>query len=432
MTSALRSGVRAPQPAHPARTHAVPRHLSAGSPLTQRCLLLAGDNLDESDEGDATARGWDEDEEGGDADAVSDHERPPQPEHIFERFLAGASFWNAPGAPAPNGVRHVVSWQSGVQRETGGCFCSCPRLRTGPRCMGTYLTAYVWCVAAGRMRSSTKGPRPEDARGVIAIGGRGVARALTKTRAKEKKKALHARLLAQDEAKGARGNAAAYLATKRQLLKSDGAEAGVTATATPAAAPVSVGCEDAHGAGQAADHGRVWQQVESTAVAPLTTGDTEGRRAELCSPSSQRGVAAEASGAPPAATAVETEEEGPTPAGMNTLEQVEQWHGPHHPLTHQACQREADEMAGLASNASAGELAAAAEQSVRVLMQAVVLQPGDGDLWWRCGLLLERDLRDLAGAEEKYRTGASSSLLPPPWPLPFAELDPVLHAGSSM
>jgi hypothetical protein len=87
-------------------------HISVGSPLTQRCFLLAGDDFADSDEGDASARGCDEDEEGGGDDAVSDHERPPQPEHIFERFLAGASFWNAPGAPAPNGSRHFAWWQS--------------------------------------------------------------------------------------------------------------------------------------------------------------------------------------------------------------------------------------------------------------------------------------------------------------------------------
>lgn len=276
------------------------------------------------------------------------------------------------------------------------------------------------------------------------IGARGMARALTQTRAKEKKKALHARLLAQDEAKDARGNVAAYLETKRHLLKSESSEAGAAvapAAARSSAATVAVGCEDVRGAGLAGDvHGtgqagdvrgagragdvrgagqaeyirHVGAHGASTVVAPLTIGGTEERLADLCGPSSQGGVAAEASGVAPAATAVETEEEGPAPAGMDAMEQVEQWHGPHHPLTHQACQREADEMAGLAFNASAAELAAAAEQSVRVLMQAVELQPGDGDLWWRCGLLLERDVRDLAGAEEKYRTGAFPSFPPPP------------------
>ena len=46
---------------------------------------------------------------------------------------------------------------------------------------------------------------------------------------------------------------------------------------------------------------------------------------------------------------------------------------------------------------------AAAEESKRIFEQAVALEPGDADAWWRYGLLLDRDFRDLCGAEGKYR-----------------------------
>lgn len=172
--------------------------------------------------------------------------------------------------------------------------------------------------------------------------------------------------------------------------------------------------------GRGADGSELGRQGTSVAGAARTTGRGEGC-ADFCVSFPQGVGTAEASGA--SAHAVGEREEGPMPVGMDAVERVEQWHGPHHPLMQQALQKEVDDMAGIAANASAAELAAAAVQSVKVLMQAVALQPGDGDLWWRCGLLLERDLLDLAGAEEKYRAGSRAPPPPPPLQqLPGAEM----------
>lgn len=52
---------------------------------------------------------------------------------------------------------------------------------------------------------------------------------------------------------------------------------------------------------------------------------------------------------------------------------------------------------------------AAAEESARVFAQALALQPTDADAWWRYGLLLERDFKDLCGAEDKYRKALAAA-----------------------
>ena len=240
---------------------------------------------------------------------------------------------------------------------------------------------------------------------------------------------------------------AAYLETQRHHLKSHAAEAQGVPSPAPAPSadarvPVDSGdmagagrTEDGErtgsgrgpdgdrtGSGRGADGSELERQGASAAGVPQTTGLSGEGCADFCVSFPQGVVTAEASGAA-SADSVGGREEGPMPVGMDTVERVEQWHGPHHPLMQQAMQQEADDMAGIAANASAAELAAAAVQSVKVLMQAVALQPGDADLWWRCGLLLERDLLDLAGAEEKYRAGSRAPPPPPPvQQLPGAEM----------
>jgi hypothetical protein len=240
---------------------------------------------------------------------------------------------------------------------------------------------------------------------------------------------------------------AAYLETQRHHLKSHAAEA--EGAASPAPAPsadvkVPVDSGDMAGAGRTEDVertlngrgadgewtgsgpgadgselGRQGASAVGAAGAPQTTGFSGEGCADFCVSFPQGVGTAEASGAA-SADFVRGREEGPMPVGMDA---VEQWHGPHHPLMQQATQTEAEDMAGIAANASAAELAAAAAQSVKVLMQAVALQPGDGDLWWRCGLLLERDLLDLTAAEEKYRAGSRVPTAPPPLQqLPGAEM----------
>jgi len=80
------------------RTHSLRiqrRHVVLGpvSGALMRSAMLAPTGEDPVASTDPLVRGSGEDD-----DTSSDHERHPRPEYIFERFLAGASFWTSAGA----------------------------------------------------------------------------------------------------------------------------------------------------------------------------------------------------------------------------------------------------------------------------------------------------------------------------------------------
>ena len=94
----LRASIRGEnsEPVHPARTDVVLGPVRGA--LTRSAMLApTGEDPVASDRrrlvrGSGTHEGREDD------DNSSDHERHPRPEYIFERFLAGASFWTSAGA----------------------------------------------------------------------------------------------------------------------------------------------------------------------------------------------------------------------------------------------------------------------------------------------------------------------------------------------